>query len=115
MLNTTQIIDPRPSLRVREYHIDITLNGDSPRAYSVVSIDAMRAETLLRNRFAHDTTVRTFRIDMLREIGTEWVSGQYQDAVFVSVPRWLEPRLKPACRECGRPSYDADSLCSTCA
>lgn len=76
----------------RTFHVDVVLNHEDHRAYTVFSIDPQRAEQVLRTQFLKRPEITSFEFTMVREV----IVDPWGDRITLKVPHWLEHRMVPA-------------------
>jgi hypothetical protein len=74
-----------------EYVVSVTLNGDNPQTYTILTRTAYEAERMVRNLLNRRVDVRTFSIDLVREVQMAWdaTTGRYS-APVVYVPEGFQ-------------------------
>lgn len=97
-MNTLVITDTlkMPDHSRRTFHVDVVLNGEDHRAYTVHTVDPLRAENVLRRQFMGRPEVTSFEFTLIREVLDMWVPNAERPGVTVKVPHWLEHRLQTA-------------------
>jgi hypothetical protein len=94
-MNTLVITDTlkMPDHSRRTFHVDVLLNVCDHRAYTVHTLDPLRAENVVRRMLMSAPSVEAFEFVMVREVIDSWNVGESAPGVTVRVPEWFQHRV----------------------